>query len=92
MTKQDFVAKVAADSGLTHEQTKKALDAILGTIQTAVASGERIEFQGFGAFERAHRGERAGHNIKTGDRMLIAARNVPAFKAAKAFKDAVAAA
>ena len=44
---------------------------------------------GFGNFEVRKRAARTGRNPQTGKEIKIAATKVPAFKAGKAFKDAV---
>ena len=47
------------------------------------------ELIGFGTFEARARAARTGKNPQTGKPIKIAAATVPAFKAGKAFKDAV---
>jgi DNA-binding protein HU-beta len=44
---------------------------------------------GFGTFLAKHREARMGRNPRTGESIQIKASNVPAFKAGKAFKDAL---
>ena len=44
---------------------------------------------GFGNFELRERGARTGRNPQTGEQIEVAASKAPAFKAGKAFKDAV---
>ena len=50
---------------------------------------EKVQIVGFGTFEVRHRSERQGRDPRTNEPMTIAASNSPAFKAGKAFKDAV---
>ena len=52
--------------------------------------GEKIALVGFGTFEVRARAAREGKNPATGAKIKIAATKVPAFKAGKAFKDAIA--
>ena len=54
-----------------------------------VAANNKIFLSGFGTFSVSKRKTRKGRNPKTGEAIKIAARVIPKFKAAKAFKEAV---
>lgn len=75
------------------EITKKAIKAVLQSehalIKGAVADGDKIQYIGFGNFEKRERSERKGRNPQTGEELLIPATVVPAFKPGKEFKDIV---
>ena len=62
---------------------------MIDTIIEKVADGEEIRIVGFGTFERRERKERIGSDPRTNEKITIPASKVPAFKAGKAFKDAV---
>ena len=85
MNKTELISKVAAENKLTQKLTAAAVDTILDT----VAAGESVSLPGFGTFSVKHREARQGHNPATGEAMEIAAKDVPVFKAAKAFKEKV---
>ena len=59
-------------------------------ITDALISGEKVQLVGFGTFEVRDRAAREGKNPATGEVIQIEATKVPAFKAGKALKDAVA--
>ena len=65
------------------------LDAVLGSVQGALANGDQVSLVGFGTFSVKHRAARSGRNPQTGAEIQIKASNVPSFKAGKALKDAV---
>lgn len=90
MTKAEFITKVRENSELSKTQIDDVLAVILDTIVDSVAAGEKVNFVGFGAFEKHKRAARTGVNPSTGKPIEIAEKNVPAFKAGKAFKDTVA--
>ena len=52
-------------------------------------AGEKIAIANLGTFEVRERAARTGKNPRTGEAVEIAAKRIPAFKAAKALKDAV---
>jgi len=89
MTKSDFVDQVASASGLSKKDAGTALDAVLGTIEKALSSGDEVSFTGFGKFHVAQRGAREGRNPRTGETMQIAASKVPRFTAGSGLKKAV---
>ncbi|MBQ7744270.1 MAG: HU family DNA-binding protein [Ruminococcus sp.] len=89
MKKTELIAAVAEQSGLSKKDAEKALSATIDTIVKAVAEGDKIQLTGFGTFEQRQRNARTGVDPRTGNSIEIAASKVPAFKAGKAFKDAV---
>jgi DNA-binding protein HU-beta len=89
MTKGEFVEKVAAESGLNRKDAGAAVDAVLSTIESALKSGDDVNFTGFGKFHVAERGAREGRNPRTGESMTIAASKVPRFTAGSGLKKAI---
>lgn len=90
MNKTEFVAGIAAKSGLSKKDAEKAWDAAAATIVETLAGGDKLSLVGFGTFETRKRAARTGRNPqKPGETIQIAAATVPAFKAGKGFKDAV---
>ena len=89
MKKTELIAAVAEQSSLSKKDAEKALSATIDTIVKAVAEGDKIQLTGFGTFEQRQRNARTGVDPRTGNSIEIAASKVPAFKAGKAFKDAV---
>jgi DNA-binding protein HU-beta len=89
MTKNEFVDKVASQSGLSKKDAGSAVDAVISSIEDALRSGEDVNFTGFGKFHVAERGAREGRNPRTGETMTIAASRVPRFTAGSGLKKAV---
>jgi DNA-binding protein HU-beta len=89
MTKNEFVDRVAADSGLSKKDAGSAVDSIIKSIESALSNGEEVNFTGFGKFHVAERGAREGRNPRTGETMTIAASRVPRFTAGSGLKKAV---
>ena len=89
MNKAELIASVAEQAALSKKDAEKALNAVVVTISTALAEGEKIQLIGFGTFEVRAREARTGKNPRTGEVIEIAASKVPAFKAGRALKDAV---
>lgn len=88
--KSELVEVVAAKADLSKAAAGRAVDAILDTITQALKRGEAVQLTGFGTFESRQRKARTGRNPQTGEEIQIPARTVPAFRAGKQLKDALA--
>ena len=89
MTKTDFINAVAGKTGISKKDTETVINATISEIMATVAKGDNVQFTGFGTFEARKRVARTGVNPATKEKINIPATTVPAFKAGKAFKDAV---
>lgn len=90
MNKTELVAAVAEKAGLKKAEADKAVAAVFDSIVCALKKGDKVQLVGFGTFEARTRGARTGINPQTKQKIKIKASKVPAFKAGKAFKDAIA--
>ena len=90
MNKTELVAAMAEQAGLSRKDAEKALKAFTDVVSEELQKGGKVQLVGFGTFEVRDRAEREGKNPATGEKITIAATKVPAFKAGKALKDAVA--
>ena len=90
MTKAEFVNLIAEKGGYTKKDAEKALATVTSAITDALTSGEKLSLVGFGTFEVRERAAKTGINPLTRATIEIPAKKVPAFKAGKALKDAVA--
>lgn len=90
MTKTDLINIVAEKSALSKKDAEKAVSAVLEGITEALTRDEKVQLVGFGTFEVRDRAARQGKNPATHEPIDIPASRVPAFKAGKALKDAVA--
>ena len=89
MNKAELIAKIAEESKLTKKAAETALDAFVTSVEEALKKGEKVQLVGFGTFEQRQRNERTGCDPRTKTQITIPASKVPAFKAGKAFKEAV---
>ena len=90
MTKSNLISIVAESAGLTKKDTEKVVSGFLSAVTDALVSGDKVQIVGFGTFEVRDRKEREGRNPVNGEPMIIPAGRVPAFKAGKSLKEAVA--
>lgn len=89
MNKNELITEVATKAGISKKDAGTAIDTMIEAVIGAVKKGDKVQLVGFGTFEPRKRAARTGINPQTKAQIKIAASTVPAFKAGKAFKDAV---
>ena len=90
MTKADLIDAVAGGAELSKRQATHVVELIFDEIKKALQNGDRVALTPFGSFVVRTRSAREGRNPKTGARIEIPARIVPAFVAGRSLKEAVA--
>lgn len=81
MNKAELIDAIAAESGLTKADSKRAIDAFVTTTSKALKKGDRVALVGFGSWATSKRAARTGRNPQTGKAIKIAAKTVVRFKA-----------
>ena len=89
MNKQDVIAKIAKDTGISKAAAATAVDSLFESITKALKKGDSITFVGFGTFSTSKRKARMARNPQTGAAIKIGARRVARFKAGKGLKTTV---
>lgn len=85
MNKRDLIDAISGRLGDKKTATE-ALNAVLDTIQSAVANGDKVAITGFGVFEKTERPARTARNPATGEPIEVKASSVPKFRAGADFK------
>ena|SRR5487761_335230 len=88
MNKRDLIDAISGRLGSKSAATD-AVNAMLDTIQAAVAKGDKVAITGFGVFEKSERPARTARNPATGASIKVPASSVPKFRAGADFKAAV---
>lgn len=91
MNKNDIIAHVASETGLTKSDATSAVDSVFDAISKSLTRQEDVRLVGFGTFTVATRRATEGRNPRTGEKIQIPETRLPKFKAGKSLKDAVAA-
>ena len=89
MNKAELIKVMAEKSKLTKKDSEAALNALVESVEEALANGEKVQLIGFGTFETRERAAREGRNPRTKETIAIPASTVPVFKAGKEFKEKV---
>lgn len=95
MNKAEAIRSVAETTGLSKVAVRAAFDALLsgdpkvGLVARCLKKGEKVTFAGFGTFSARQVAARLGRNPRTGEKIKVAKRRYPAFKAGRTLKAAV---
>jgi DNA-binding protein HU-beta len=84
-----LIDAIASSTGTNKSATGEAVDAVIGTITTALVKGDTVQSIGCGSFGVGARAVRNGLNPATDEELKIPAAKTEKFSAGKAFKDAV---
>lgn len=89
MTKKEIVKTISEEIGLTQLKTKEIVQKTFDAIVEALVAEGRIELRNFGVFEVKPRAARKARNPRTGDKVLVPAKNVVTFKPGKEMEERV---
>ncbi|HEX3750694.1 MAG TPA: HU family DNA-binding protein [Streptosporangiaceae bacterium] len=85
MNKRDLIDAISGRLGDKKSATE-AVNAVLDTIQDAVAKGDKVAITGFGVFEKSERPARTARNPATGATIQVPKSSVPKFRPGADFK------
>ena len=89
MNKSELINAMAAESGLSKADSKRALDAFIATLSTALKDGDKVALVGFGTFSAAERGARSGINPATKQTITNTAKKKVKIKANNEHESAI---
>ncbi|HEY2167560.1 MAG TPA: HU family DNA-binding protein [Jatrophihabitantaceae bacterium] len=85
--KAQFIEMLSERFDGDRKRAAVALEAVIDTVYSAVAKGERVALTGFGIFERRERAARMARNPATGAAVRVKKTAVPVFRAGTEFKE-----
>jgi integration host factor subunit beta len=68
---------------IRQSKVEKAVDVVLDEIVVAMARKDRVELRGFGAFSAKNREGRIGRNPRSGVKVEVPQKSLPAFRPSK---------
>ncbi len=89
MTKAEIVAEIAQKTGIEKTAVQEVVENFMGVLKSSMVNGENVYLRGFGSFIIKRRAEKKARNISKKTTIVIPAHNIPAFKPAKSFVNAV---
>ncbi len=89
MNKLELVATFKKENGLSNKEAAAVVDIIFDEMTKALASGDRVEIRGLGAFSVKKYEAYNGRNPKTGEVIKVKPKKLPFFKCGKELKERV---
>lgn len=89
MTKAELVSAAAQATGIEKATLAAAVESIMETVKGSLIQGEPVYLRGFGTFGVKHRAAKPARNIAKKTTIVIPETDVPYFKPAKEFKEAI---
>ena len=89
MTKQDIVSKISKQTGIDKTTALTVVESFMEQVKVALSEDNNVYLRGFGSFILKKRAKKTARNITQNTTMIIPEHNIPAFKPAKVFFDAV---
>ncbi|MCF0182728.1 MAG: integration host factor subunit beta [Bacteroidaceae bacterium] len=90
MTKAEVVNEISLMTGVERNTTLTVIEAFMQVVKDSlIDKGENVYMRGFGSFIRKHRATKTARNISQGTTVVIGEHDIPSFKPAKEFVEAV---
>ena len=89
MTKQDIVNQIAKQTGIDKTTTLAVVESFMEAVKDSLRANENVYLRGFGSFILNKRAQKTARNITQNTTMVIPEHNIPAFKPARVFFNAV---
>lgn len=89
MNKTELIDLIAQQADISKAAAARALEAMIGGVQSTLKKGGSVSIVGFGTFAVTKRAARTGRNPRTGMAIKIKAAKVPKFRPGKGLKDAL---
>tara|TARA_R110002072_G_scaffold19826_29_gene73111 strand:- start:578 stop:865 length:288 start_codon:yes stop_codon:yes gene_type:complete len=89
MTKADIVTRISDKTGMEKADVQATVESFMKEVRNSLEAGDNVYLRGFGSFIIKKRAEKTGRNISKNTTIIIPAHNIPSFKPAKTFVDAV---
>ena len=89
MTKADVVNEIAKNTGLDKATVLATVESFMEVVKDSLSKKENVYLRGFGSFIIKERAQKTARNISKNTTIIIPAHQIPAFKPAKTFVNAV---
>ena len=87
MNKSELIERLGEKSGLGVMVAEDIVNLMFDHMRNALASGKRIEIRGFGSFVVKTYESYVGRNPKTGEKIEVEPKKLPAFKVGKELRE-----
>ena len=89
MNKSELIEKLADKMDISVRESSSITNTIIDTMKDSLSDNIPIEIRGFGSFIIKEYGPYTGRNPKTGEKIKVASKKLPFFKAGKDLREQV---
>lgn len=89
MTKAELANIITIKTGIDRKDVMAIVESLMAEVKNALEREEPVYMRGFGSFIIKRRAEKTARNISRNTTLIVPAHNIPAFKPAKEFVQAV---
>lgn len=89
MVKSELIESLAERADITLAKAEEVVDLFFNNITDTLASGDRVEIRGFGAFTVRDYKTYKGRNPKTGEQITVPPKRLPFWKTGQELKQRV---
>lgn len=90
MTKAEIINEISKQTGLERKEISVVVEAFMETVKNSMLQNkENVYLRGFGSFIIKHRASKTARDIGKNTTITIPAHDLPSFKPAKCFIDAM---
>ena len=89
MNKTDLINKTAEITGTSKKDAGTVINTVIDIISTELKEGREVSISKFGTFKSVHKDESVARNPKTGEKVVVPAKNVPKFTFAENIKESL---
>jgi DNA-binding protein HU-beta len=89
MTKADIVNEISKNTGIDKQNVLTTVEAFMEVIKKSLAEEENVYLRAFGSFIVKKRAQKTARDISKNITIIIPEHNIPAFKPAKTFTQAL---
>lgn len=90
MTKAEVVNEISKKTGIDKATVLTTVEAFMDSVkESLIQNEENVYLRGFGSFILKKRAKKTARNISKNTTIIIDEHNIPAFKPAKVFVDAI---
>ena len=87
MNKSELIERLAIKSSMGSLQAEDILNLMFEKMRVSLVTGKRIEIRGFGSFTVKDYKSYWGRNPKTGEKIKVEPKRLPAFKLGKELRE-----
>lgn len=87
MNKSELIERLAEKTDIGLLQAETVVNIVVDQMRSSLTSGDRIEIRGFGSFVVKDYDSYWGRNPKTGEKIWVGAKRLPAFKVGKELRE-----